>query len=418
MTDFSMLEPGWRLAIAGLVFLAAVAELALLMYKFISVGRKRKCIPNAIFLVLMILLLSALTMSAMPSSAAYPLSIPWLFFPIFAFVLIAHSFIGIFIEYVQNRDRLSSSSVKEALDNIDSGICFADDSGKIVLSNHTMNNLFSSIMGSNPQFKEELFDALQNKDGNVEKLEDYENLYCFPDGKIWRIISMPLSWPGLDGYSQISAYDVSEIHIANLELKINNEKLRQTNEQMKHLYEKLADGIREQETLNMRMRIHNDIGTSLIAISKMIESDSEEIGDSSPLKSLEDAVSYFSNNNVSISETWDDVLLQAKEMNVDLMLKGNLPEGKTNRKVVTAATSEVLTNCVKHAKGNRVIVNIEDRDGYKSVMITNNGNKPKEEIKEGGGLSALRRLVENSGGEMKVSHTPVFMLSLKLPNED
>ena len=56
--------------------------------------------------------------------------------------------------------------------------------------------------------------------------------------------------------------------------------------------------------------------------------------------------------------------------------------------------------------------------GIIRVVITNNGEVPKEKPKEGSGLSSLRRSVESSGGEMYISHIPAFALILNIPGKE
>ena len=77
-----------------------------------------------------------------------------------------------------------------------------------------------------------------------------------------------------------------------------------------------------------------------------------------------------------------------------------------------------MTNCVNHAKGNRVTVEIAEHFNIYTVTITNNGEPPKHRIVEGGGLSNLRRSVEAAGGEMYISHSPAFALILSLPRKE
>lgn len=45
-----------------------------------------------------------------------------------------------------------------------------------------------------------------------------------------------------------------------------------------------------------------------------------------------------------------------------------------------------MTNTIKHAKGNQVYVSFKERQRFLDIQITNNGEQPKEEIKEAGGL--------------------------------
>ena len=61
---------------------------------------------------------------------------------------------------------------------------------------------------------------------------------------------------------------------------------------------------------------------------------------------------------------------------------------------------------------------INEKDGKFTVTVTNNGETPKSEIKEGGGLSALRKSIETAGGEMYISASPVFKLTLILHGKE
>ena len=82
--------------------------------------------------------------------------------------------------------------------------------------------------------------------------------------------------------------------------------------------------------------------------------------------------------------------------------------------LTAAALGECVTNCVRHAKGSRVTVAINEESGVYTVTITNDGEAPGGPIIEGGGLGSLRRRVESAGGGMKISHYPAFALILKL----
>lgn len=79
---------------------------------------------------------------------------------------------------------------------------------------------------------------------------------------------------------------------------------------------------------------------------------------------------------------------------------------------------ECVTNCIKHADGNEVYIRIAQRGECYDVTITNNGKIPTEPIKEGSGLSTLRRSIESSGGEMHISHNPRFALLITIPAKE
>lgn len=84
-------------------------------------------------------------------------------------------------------------------------------------------------------------------------------------------------------------------------------------------------------------------------------------------------------------------------------------------KILIAAMHECLTNTVSHANGKTMTVTVSEKNGKYTIEITNDGEKPKGEIIEGGGLSGLRLLVERENGTMIIHSAPQFELIIELP---
>ena len=99
-------------------------------------------------------------------------------------------------------------------------------------------------------------------------------------------------------------------------------------------------------------------------------------------------------------------------------IDGYLPRDTAAEALTVAAAKECVTNCIKHADGNEVYIRIAPRGERYDVTITNNGKIPTEPIKEGSGLSTLRRSIESSGGEMHISHNPRFALLITIPAKE
>ncbi|MGN0164550.1 MAG: sensor histidine kinase [Lachnospiraceae bacterium] len=310
---------------------------------------------------------------------------------------------------------LSPYAIKEATDNLSSGVCFADATDRIILCNRQMGRLSSELMGSYPQTAGELEKALlsPSEKSSVRKISDAPVLYRFSDGSVWRFRRAELS----DGIRQFTAQDVTALHEINENLRADNEELERVNEKLCRMYDRLTDRIREQEILDLKMRIHDNIGTSLIAISDMInhEVDSDM---NKQLAILQDAVSYLTDDRPVSCDTFEEARQKAAAMKVSLILKGSIPQDTTSENLIVAAVRECVTNCVNHAKGNQVIVEITEHMNIRHITITNNGEVPKEKIIEGGGLTNLRKSVETAGGEMSISHSPVFALILNLPRKE
>ena len=92
-----------------------------------------------------------------------------------------------------------------------------------------------------------------------------------------------------------------------------------------------------------------------------------------------------------------------------------LPTDSGARSLLALSVRECTSNCLKHAAASELYVSVSINSFSCSVTVTNNGTPPTHEIIEGGGLSGLRRRVENAGGAMSVISLPRFVLAVSLP---
>ena len=412
MTLFCALPQQRQLLLAGGLFLAALCELVLCMYRYVSTRSLRACADSGgCFLVLLLLV-------SLTTAGETALHIPWLLFPLLCALILAHAAFGFVRGYRWQKNSLSPASVKQALDELNSGVCFADGTGRIILMNRVMRELAFALTGGWPQTGGELAHALEQprENSGVRRIETESQMLRFPDGRVWRFYSVEAEQPELKGFTQTVARDVTKLYEITERLQEENEALRETNVKTRRMYDRLADRIREQETLHLKMRIHNDIGTSLIAISELMRGDKRESMDEQ-LRILQNAVSYFGGSGFAPVGTWDDACRRAEEMKVELVLDGTLPQGEEAREIAIAAARECVTNCVNHAGGSRVLFQAASHAGVYTATVTNDGAPPEGEITEGGGLSALRKRIEQAGGEMQLVCSPRFALILKLPEE-
>ena len=129
-------------------------------------------------------------------------------------------------------------------------------------------------------------------------------------------------------------------------------------------------------------------------------------------------IGMLASNRVTSVSTMDEVKRTAQQLGVAVKIDGYLPRDTAAEGLTVAAAKECVTNCIKHADGNEVYIRIAQRGERYDVTITNNGKIPTEPIKEGSGLSTLRRSIESSGGEMHISHNPRFALLITIPAKE
>lgn len=319
------------------------------------------------------------------------------------------------------RAKLGRSSVKEAFDNLPSGICFADRNGTIILCNRQMHRLCRDLLGTDLQHLEELRRALKSPQAGVKAVGEGAPLFLFSDGKLWQFAESTVTHIDGSQYTQVQAMDVTELQEKRTELEQENQALAEANAHARQLYLELDQIVREKGRLAMKMRVHDELGLSLLSTRNLIsrESSLEELRKGGQrweqvLRMMDIAGSEPPAPEKSLAE----LIAAAAEIGVQVCVQGELPPSGENACLLVAAMRECVTNTVRHARGSKMDVELTRPERTYRMEITNNGQKPEGEIVEGGGLSALRHSIEDRGGLMTVESRPEFRLTVTLPGKE
>ena len=347
-------------------------------------------------------------------------------FPEISGILVLSGIIGLAIylmgkiqeERKREKTMLSSWSVYEAVDNAPCGVCFADPFGQIILCNSKMWEVSQMLTGVQLQDYEVLHQAIhsENVRPGIIPINFDDSVFYFPNGKVWMFQEYYLQSPDLSDYRQAVAIDVSEIYYNSKEIKANSERLKEFNQKLEKMYEKIGDKIREQETLAMKMQVHDNFGRSLFMIRRILENKENTSYMDKQLDVLKEQVYILTNMTVeNMEDLYQNTEKQAEELGITIGMKGNIPENSVQRILIDRAIRECVTNCARHAHGSEINVTIEDETETYIVRITNDGDVPGKNAREGGGLSALRRALEIESCSMITVFEPAFCLLLKLP---
>lgn len=286
---------------------------------------------------------------------------------------------------------LSYWSVNEAVDDVPCGVCFSDPLGRIVLCNTKMHELSRIMTGSYLQDYEALRKVINggSEAEGLRRLNSDSNVFYFPDDSVWMFQEYRLQEPDCAGYLQTVAVNVSEI---------------------------IGDKIREQETLAMKMQVHDNFGRSLLSIRRILERKENQDKMDEQLSALKHLVYILTDSSVeNMEELCADTIRHAEELGIYVQISGNFPQHPSYRLLTDRAIRECVTNCARHAHGSTVLVKIEKGANEYSIRITNDGDAPEKNAEEGGGLSALRKAAESEKCIMQVSFSPEFCLVLKMP---
>lgn len=305
--------------------------------------------------------------------------------------------------------------IKGSFDNMPIAVCFFDKRGIVRLVNHKMLFVSDELCSNGIQTLEELKEALKSPKKAV-LVDESIPLYRLTDGTILKFEERIITDEYGDYYTQVTAVDVTTLIERHEELKRENEELAEVNAAARRLYENMAEIVRDEEILAMKMRVHDDIGHSIIVARKalMDNDDIEALKKNASAWESSIELLYHSSLDDEQTDDFEYALKRAEALGVKVIIHGDFPEFEKLRYLFSLAIRECVNNCVKHANGSEVYVLVMHSNKEYTMQITNNGILPSHKIIEGGGLSALRKRFEASGGKMFVETFPRFTLTVSL----
>ena len=344
--------------------------------------------------------------------------VPWIMVALVMVVIFAAEVLCLVAVNRAGRDKLSPGSVKESLDALPDGVCFFSEDGRILLSNRRMQHISSDITGIGILNGEKLWRCIEEKSVKTDVSDGLVILTS--DSKVWNVRRSEIEAEG-NRINEIVALDVTEQYELRRELEERNERLNSVNERLRIFSRDMSRLTAEKELLDAKIKVHDDLGRSLLAFRAYLTAEPSK-RDRSKLLPLWRYVISVMKKETAPSEEWDAIEKTAESLHIQIEINGDLPAGLADlpvsgevRSAIMAAIRECLTNTARHARGDRLFVLIKcgaDAPHGIRIEITNNGRAPLVPIQEAGGLSNLRHMVERAGGIMTIESSPQFLLRL------
>lgn len=344
--------------------------------------------------------------------------VPWIIVALVMVVIFAAEVLCLVAVNRAGRDKLSPGSVKESLDALPDGVCFFSEDGRILLSNRRMQHISSDITGIGILNGEKLWRCIEEKSVKTDVSDGLVILTS--DSKVWNVRRSEIEAEG-NRINEIVALDVTEQYELRRELEERNERLNSVNERLRIFSRDMSRLTAEKELLDAKIKVHDDLGRSLLAFRAYLTAEPSK-RDRSKLLPLWRYVISVMKKETAPSEEWDAIEKTAESLHIQIEINGDLPAGLADlpvsgevRSAIMAAIRECLTNTARHAGGDRLFVLIKcgaDAPHGIRIEITNNGRAPLVPIQEAGGLSNLRHMVERAGGIMTIESSPQFLLRL------
>ena len=310
--------------------------------------------------------------------------------------------------------RLGFNAIKESFDRLPTAACFFDSTGSIVLCNRQMYQLSRQLLDSDMQYLGEVEEALSALTNGIVRIEDVENTYLFPDKKVWKFEKTEVTDRYGKGYIQLTAADVTELQRALVQLTDDSRKLEEDSEKLKLLSDNVGALAREKERLEAKSSMHDNLAACITLTKQYITGEFDGIDADIVCREWEKVITFRDAIGLSAKEK---LLDSAKAGGVTVRIRGKEPTDG-GAELLYTSMQVCLNNAIQYAGATEIYAIIWENERSYTVVIRNNGKPPEKKITEGGGLTNLRRRIENSGGKMTVQSLPEFSLVIEIPKHE
>ena len=368
----------------------AVAAVMLLLFASIIPAERAK--PNIPSIVLWFTQLPVI-----------PLMLVWLACAIFLVMVIAE-------EFKRRKNVITASSIKESLDHLQTGLCFSQPNGLVLLTNHQMNTLSHTLFGLPLQNANLFWKALSDQEtsADAERITSGDQPeFRLADGTIWSFQKEELN-----GITQITAADTTRRHHLVQKLQEKNQELEAMNARIRSYGTKVDEYVAAREQLETRVNLHGFLGQALLMTRHYLQYESGDPKKIMDIWQRNIDVLRMEAEPQQEADSLGSLQNAAAAVGMQVTVNGRIPARIQLRKLIASMGAENLTNAVRHANAKQLWIDIEESETEYIIRYTNDGTVPSGPIREGGGLSNARRKVEAAGGRMKIDAAPRFMMTL------
>ena len=327
---------------------------------------------------------------------------------------------GILREIRIGKTSITPGSIREAADNLPSGLCICHMNGLPVLINRKMTELSRVLTGrdllSGELFWKEL-EGFTDQRGIRKTAHGDELIFILPDESVWQFSRTETMADG-SIYVQTVAAEITDIYRLTEELAQQNEVLDGQHRRLKKLKEDIIQITQEEEVLASKVSIHDELGRCVLAsrLALAQEQPAEALDTVAVMwmQTAERLATIAQDAQQAGDNTLSQLTSAAAALGCAIDLDGKLPENGDTAYLLLTAVREAVTNAVRHAGADRVMVRLREEGDTLTAVITDNGTAQAVSVTEGGGLGSLRRKVEQAGGEMEIKCEAGVSLHLRL----
>lgn len=312
---------------------------------------------------------------------------------------------------------ITAISLKEAMDGVTQGILFCDPvTGYIFFVNRRMRELMFLLCGGEMRSGLVWYDFLRSGDPGPDcrRLSAGDSpVFRLPGGNTESFTAVTVDVSGKKCL-RITAADVTALWSAVERLKEENELLEERGERIKAALANIEEQSRRRETIRIKNRAHDVLGQRLTVLQRVL--DSPDPPDPAVMSSLADGLLEQLHSETARpgpAQELDSQIDMFARVGVTVKVSGSLPSGEETAFVFVKIIREAATNAVRHAGASLIDVSIVTGGGRSVMKIRNNGIPPSGgPVKEGGGISGMRRRLADIGGSLEISVSDGFEITV------
>ena len=300
----------------------------------------------------------------------------------------------------------NSSAIKESFDSMSDGICFASLGGTPLLVNKVMNNFAEMISGEQIMNANVFYDALLSGDYDLSVLRKEPTINIKCGDRVYNFNRKVISVGDEEVY-EMTLTDITKQYELNLQLNNDKKRLDNLNLKLKKMSMDIERIVNEEEVLNARSKVHDEVGRCLLlARSYFIHENKES---NKVVLFWRYVIDVIKKQGLWLDD-FNAIYVESERLGVRLHINGDFNFDDNNKHIIKEVILEALNNGVKHGKCKNLFCDING----KHIELYNDGDNRVTSYVEKGGLKNIRSLVENNGGKMTIDTSDSFKLIIEL----
>lgn len=319
------------------------------------------------------------------------------------------------------RSSLSEYSILQAVNNLNDGLVIVNRKKRIVFANQKMYELSFAVFGQ----------SLYCAGSFSEWIEDgfcAENVYCLPqlphaayylpNGEVWQIRRLTITVDG-ENYTEFVASEITRQYALRREIERENSLLKKRQKVMADSAKMIIESNVKEEQLAYKMRIHDLLGQCIVTVSHIMKDTGDAQKCAKMWKETVEGLRTYGEDSTSGDDgqrALREQLQLIEQFGCTVKHEGPIPEHSLQSRIFRDAIRTAAINAVRHAGADTIFVKTKQKNSGFNIVISDNGKAEAGQLIEGGGLSSLRRKVENAGGTMEITAGENIKICIQLPS--